>query len=158
MISIFFSAYPALFQFCPQIILFGRTKALHWSTKWESMMRTEYRKCQDGCRNSSVSFQIHVEIIFLKPSSRKKRSHGSHGSRVLLYTPYLYLVKENRNTARKVIFRWLPPSGSGKTTGSCGGNFRIAIDLNSECSYVLVTKFLGRFSQRQPRYSQKGDF
>ena len=52
------------------------------------------------------------------------------------------LAKGSQDTAKKVIFRWLPPLGGGKIMGSHGGNSGIAIILNSECSYVLVTKFL----------------
>ena len=52
------------------------------------------------------------------------------------------IAKDNQNKAKNVIFRWLPPLGGGKITGSRGGTLGTVIYLNSECFNVLVTEFL----------------
>ena len=51
-------------------------------------------------------------------------------------------AKDSRDIAKNVIFRWLPPLGGGKITGSRGGTLGTVIYLNSECFNVLVTEFL----------------
>ena len=55
---------------------------------------------------------------------------------------YNDLAKDSQNIAKNVIFRWLPPLGAGKITGSRGGTLGTVIYLNSECFNVLVTEFL----------------
>ena len=54
---------------------------------------------------------------------------------------YNDLAEDSRYIAKNVIFRWLPPLGGGKITGSRGGISETAIYLNSECFNVLVTEF-----------------